>query len=75
VLKKGLLISSLKDCMLVLILFFKLESRWADLVDYLFDMLAVFDADAGQNCRKNSFCIPALSDILSLEISNNHACV
>ena len=61
--------------MLVLVFFFKVKSRRAALVDYSFDMLAVFDADVGQNCHKNSFCILALSDIISLEISNKQACV
>ena len=44
-----MLISFLKECMLVLVLFFEVESRQAALVDYLIDVLAIFVADVWRN--------------------------
>ena len=49
VLDKGMLISFLKECMLVLVLFFEVESRQAAVVDYLIDVLAIFVADVWRN--------------------------
>ncbi len=40
-----MLVSSLKDSMLILLFFFKIELRRAALVDYLFDVLTIFEVD------------------------------
>ena len=73
--EEGLLIAFAKNGMLIFIIFFEIKMRWAALIDDVLDVLAVYLADVGRHCCKYSFCIPALSDILSLEISNDHACV
>jgi hypothetical protein len=73
--EEGLLIAFAKNGMLIFIILFEIEMRWAALIDDALDVLAVDLADVGQHCRKYSFCIPALANILSLEISNDHACV
>ena len=73
--EEGLLIAFAKNGMLIFIILFEIEMRWAALIDDALDVLAVDLTDVGRHCPKYSFCIPALANILSLEILNNHACV
>ena len=71
--KEGLLVPFTKNRMHVIVVLFKIKMRWAVLIDEAFDMLAVVFTDVWRYCRKYFFCIPALTDILSLEVADDHA--
>jgi hypothetical protein len=75
VLEKGMLISFPKDRMLILVFVFKVELRWATLVDYPFDVLAFFIVDVGRYLCEDGICIPVLTDIFPFDVADNHACV
>jgi hypothetical protein len=73
--KEGLLITLMKNRMLVIVILFKIKMRWAALIDYAFYMLAVDLTDVRRNCHKYFVCIPTLSSVFSLEVADNHASV
>ena len=75
VIEESMLISFAKYRMLIRIIFFKVELRWATLVDYPFDVLAIFIVDLGRYQGELGFCIPALADIFPFYVADNHACI
>ena len=65
VLEKGLLVALMEYRMLVLVIFFEVELRWATLVDDSLDVLAIISINIwGYRC-KDPTCITALANVLS----------
>ena len=59
--------------MLVLVIFFEIELSRAALVDDPPNMLAIISVDIRRNRCKDSICITALANILSLNVTDDHS--
>ncbi len=71
--EEGLLVPFTKNCMLVIVILFKIKMRWAALIDDVFDVLEVDLADVRRHCREDLVCIPVLTKVLSLDVADDHA--
>jgi hypothetical protein len=74
-LQKGLLVPFPENHVLVLIFFFEIQIRRAALIDNTLDVIAVDLVNVLRYLVKNSFRTPRITNVLALQVSNDHSSI